>query len=446
MRHANAIAIALTPALSFATLAIALGVGAHGETLAAIVYGAPPGSDRERLAWQALVMVEDRGVREVKPNLPITAVATWNGRTAHWSGTTTKDGAVEIELNFPGITSGDDVLLDLATTEGVSLGRSRARVPTNDGPRGSISRGALPPLRREGTLAIDVAILGGGLAAEFPSELWAHVRDQDGHPVERAQLHLDPVDGIAFGSSDITTCGDGWAKVVVVASALNAQATIHGKSGAFSGAWTGVLPIVLGATRAVVSADDAGNLHAYVGRPLVTASNAYVEVDDALGRVVARTVPLLPNGNDFARGVVDLPKLSDGRYWIVSSSGPRAAETMTAGAFAIPFRVGKNTDASCAGEGELALLHAGGFARSVVADGFIEARAVASRRRKRGMSIAFAALAIGALVETMLILRAARRGSNVKATWMTGAVGAIAVGIGMSLLGFALLAAFVATH
>jgi hypothetical protein len=62
------------------------------------------------------------------------------------------------------------------------------------------------------------------------------------------------------------------------------------------------------------------------------------------------------------------------------------------------------------------------------------------------MSIAFAALAIGAVVEVILILRAARLGSNVKATWITSTPAAVAIGIGMSLLGFALLAAFVATH
>ena len=38
MKRANALANALTPALSFGTLAIALGLGAHGETLAANVY------------------------------------------------------------------------------------------------------------------------------------------------------------------------------------------------------------------------------------------------------------------------------------------------------------------------------------------------------------------------------------------------------------------------
>ncbi|MEO8874031.1 MAG: hypothetical protein ABI461_00460 [Polyangiaceae bacterium] len=444
-KRANAIASLATPALSFATLAIALGLGAHGETIAALVYGAPPGIDRQGLAWQVEVMLEDRGVREVKPGKAISTSATWKGTTQNWSGVTSTDGAAEMTFNFPGIAPGDELDLDVRAADGVSLARSRAHVPPARA-RGSISRGALPALRRDGAIGLDVAILGGGLAAEFPSELWVHARDQDGHSISAARIHFNTVDGLTFGNTEVSTCSDGWAKVFVTASALNAEGTITAKSGAFSGSWTGALPIVLGSTRAIVNQDDAGNLHADVARPLVTPSNAYVEIDDGAGRLFATTVPLVPTGNDFARAVIDLPKLADGTYWIVSSSEPRAAETMAPGAFAVPFRVGKNATDPCPGDGELATMHAGGFARSIVADGFTDARIIASRRRKQGISITFAALALGALVETLLILRAAKSGANVKASWMIGTAGTVAVGVGLSLLGFALLAAFVATH
>lgn len=438
-----------TPALSFGTLAVALGLGANGETLAAIVYGAPPGADRAGLAWQVDVMFEDRGVREIKPNLPVLAHAEWKGNARDWKGITTNDGAAEVPLDFSGVMSGDDVDLTVNSDDAEKkvLARGHARVPEG-GTRGNITHGALPPMHREGAIVIDAAILGGALAAEFPSELWVHAKDQDGKSIDGAVAHLDDVDGLVVAKNDVVTCRNGWAKLDVTARALSATATIHLKSGAFVGSWTGALPIVLGATRAVVTEEDTGNLHASVARPLVTKSNAYVEIDDDVGRVFASSVPLVASGNDFARAQIDVPDLAYGRYWIVAGSGPRAAETMSAGTFAIPFRVGKNLEDAC--DGELATEHAGGFSRAVVLDGFLEARSVSAKRRHRGISIAFAALALGGIIETLLLLRAARMGSRTnamtKASWITKTPTAVAIGIGLSLLGFALLAAFVATH
>jgi hypothetical protein len=117
---------------------------------------------------------------------------------------------------------------------------------------------------------------------------------------------------------------------------------------------------------------------------------------------------------------------------------------MPTGTFAVPFRIDEKGIAPSSGE--LAERHARGFSRSLVLDGFVEAHNVTTQRRHRAMSLAFAALALGAVIETLSILRAARAGSNVKATWITGKMGQIAIGVGMSLLGFALLAAFVAAR
>jgi hypothetical protein len=448
MKRANALAIALTPALSFGTLAVALGLGANSETLAAVVYGAPPGSSRSGIAWQVDVMYEDRGVREIKPNLPIAVHAEWKGNARDWNGTTTNDGAAEVPLDFSGVSSGDNVDITITTDDAQKkiLARGRARVPESTSGRGSITRGAIPPLHRDGAIVIDVAILGGALAAEFPSELWIRASDKDGKPIAGAQAHLDAVDGLVVASNDVSTCDSGWARLLVTARALSANATIRLKSGAFVGSWSGALPIVLGATRALVTADDAGNLHASVARPLVTKSVAYVEVDDDLGRVFGAAVPLVASENEFAKAEINLPKLADGNYWMVSGSGPRAAETMSTGTFAIPFRAGRIIADACATNGELATGHAGGFSRTLVLDGFLEARKISAERRRRGMTIAFASLVIGAFVEAVLLVRAARQGSSVKAKWITGTFGSVVIGIGMSLLGFALLAAFVATH
>ncbi len=455
-RRLNTLAMLATPALSFGTLAVALGVGASSETLAAIVYGAPPGAHHTGLAWQVDVMFEDRGVREIKPHLPIAVHAEWKGNSRDWKGTTTHDGAAEVWLDFSSITVGDSIDLTITTDDAEKkiLARGFAVVPAPSGNvRGNVTRTTLTPIRRERD-DLDVAILGGALASEFSSEVWVRARDHQLHPrlddhhdpnaVSGAHVQILPVDGLSIATNDAVTDDEGWAKLDVTAKTLAVEATIQLNFKGIVSSWTGAFPIVLGATRASITQDDAGNLHASVTRPLVTKSDAYVEIDDDVGRIFGDAVPLAADQNDFASAQINLPKLDPGNYWIVSGSGPRAAETMSAGTFAIPFRVGeKGLEPST---GELAQRHAGGFPRAVVLDGFLEARRVAAQRRHRGISIAFAALAIGAVVEALSILRAARAGSNVKATWITGKTGQMAIGVGVSLLGFALLAAFVATH
>jgi hypothetical protein len=441
-----------TPALSFGTLAIALGLGANGETLAAIVYGAPPGADRIGLAWQVDVMLEDRGVREIKPNLPISVHAEWKGNARDWSGVTTYEGAAEVALDFGGVASGDEVALTVTADDKkkTPLAHALARVPEQAAARGRPLEGILPAHKNDGAIGLEVTIAGGALAAEFPCELWVRAHDAWGSRITGAQIHFDPAESLALSSNDATTDYDGWAKTTITATGLTASLTIHAKSGGIEGSWTGPLPVLLGATHAQLVQDDAGNLHVNVARPVVSTSDAYVEVDDESGRVLAKAVPLVNNGNDFARAVIDLPKLSARDYWIVAASSPRAAESMPSGAFAILFRVDDQLRAFTTGE--LASYHARGFARTVVADGFSDARNVSEQRRHRAMSIAFAALALGGIIETLLLLRAARIGSRANddarssASWLTKTPATVAIGVGLSLLGFALLAAFVATR
>ena len=462
-RRANTLAMLATPALSFGTLAVALGLGANGETLAALVYGAPPGSSRAGLAWQVDVMFEDRGVREVKPNLPIAVHAEWKGHARDWRGITTAEGAAEVPFDFSGIASGDDIDLTISTDDHQkkTLARGSARVPESIAGRGNVTRAMLTAFHHEGEIDLDVAILGGALASEFSSELWVRARDHQLHP--RLDDHRDPnaiagahvqlllpIDGLSVATNDAVTDENGWAKLDVTAKTLAAEATIQLKYKGISSSWTGALPIVLGATRALVTQDDTGNLHASVVRPLVTRSAAYIEVDDDVGRIFGATVPLATSQNDFASAQIDLPKLAPGNYWIVAGSGPRAAETMSPGTFAIPFHIGKNSVGANAAGGQLATEHARGFARSLVLDGFLEARSITAQRRHGSMSIALIALALGAIVETILLLRAARIGSRTtdgthasSASWITKTPGTIAIGIGLSLLGFALFAAFI---
>ena len=53
-------ALVLVPLVAVTTLAIGLRIGASPAVHAAVVYGATPGSAKERLAWQLVTIVDDR--------------------------------------------------------------------------------------------------------------------------------------------------------------------------------------------------------------------------------------------------------------------------------------------------------------------------------------------------------------------------------------------------
>ena len=97
---------------------------------------------------------------------------------------------------------------------------------------------------------------------------------------------------------------------------------------------------------------------------------------------------------------------SDGRNFIVVSGEPDGAGTIVGATRAVPIWIGPN--APC--ESDLAEVSAQSFPRFVALDGFVEKKAILAARRKRGRMIALAALALGSLLETLLLLRAAREG------------------------------------
>ena len=150
-----------------------------------------------------------------------------------------------------------------------------------------------------------------------------------------------------------------------------------------------------------------------------------------------------------------------GKNFIVVSGDSSGAEAMSGATRAFPIWIGdaNATDAPC--EMALAKSAAYAFPRFTALDGFVDKRAARNERRKKGRMLAFIGLALGSLLETLLLLRAARDGkrelekvqnaiiaeghvsSDGRAiSW--GMLDALAILV-VSLLGFALLFAFVET-
>jgi hypothetical protein len=247
----------------------------------------------------------------------------------------------------------------------------------------------------------------------------------------------------------------------------------HGPDGK-TGDWAGALFVSPGAAQIV-----ARDRYAPEEQPLldVVVPNvrriAYLEIDDARGRAWGAALPLETSDGAMPRAGVRAPKLAPGLYWAVASSDPTGAAQLGPGSIARPFFVAESdeaalafgTDAECSPPRDprevhrvlgvcLALAGATAIPRWTALDGFAEKRSRDARRRARGLSIALGAIAVAMLLETLLLLRAAH-GARVRLLASTseerealgapgGRAGNVGIALLVALLGFALLAAFLA--
>jgi len=185
-------------------------------------------------------------------------------------------------------------------------------------------------------------------------------------------------------------------------------------------------------------------------RPLL-----YVEVDDAQGRAFAAALKVSATPGTMPRASVLLPPLSAGTYWVVTAGEPRGAESLEVGTIARPLllRDGEPLD-HCEAGARLAVAAAAPFRKWLALDGMSGKRAVDDGQRSRGLVLAWGALAVAAVLEAMLLLRATGRArkemAGVEAALADGEAVAprlasrfsaanLVLGILLVLLGFALV-------
>jgi hypothetical protein len=463
------VALAAIPVVAVATLALGLRMGATGDVRAAVVYAAPPTAMRHGLAWQIVVVREARGIPETIPDLPIVMTARAHGQEVSVRGKTSADGAFEAALALPGVAPGEPVdvrvVEDGAPPESPPLAEGAAR-STIDSPRVELVPGFLSPTKREGPVGLDVAILGGKLVVGFPSTVWVRTIDRaTGAPLPHVVVEAEPEPGLEVPWPKATSCESGWAEMPMVARGhvLGTSLLVHDANGKES-RWFGPLPVAPGSMQAAVPHEiEAGRaLTIDIVSPTVRKL-AYVEVDDADGRAVARILDLRVEADGYRHAAFEIPALDEGLYWLVTAGDPRGAETLGGGAIARPFRVRKGDLAranACDDRAQLALTQARGFPRNAALDGIAAARARDARTHRRGIAIALVGLFAGALLEFLLVLRARARATR-DASELAGALdeaaidagdrqrvlagtpGAVAIGLGLALLGFALLAALI---
>ncbi|HEY2516174.1 MAG TPA: hypothetical protein VGI39_35125 [Polyangiaceae bacterium] len=466
MKSLHRLAIVGTPVVAIATVAIGLRVGAHDPVHAAIVYAAPRARGASALAWQVVTLVDDRGVRETERR-KITvharaAHATGGPKEATWSGETNEDGVAEAALDLPGLARGEPIDLEV-TAEGVHEPLARGRADGDDAAWMNSAPGPFARAsKREGAIAIDVAVLGGRLTPRVPVPLWIRATSRaDGHPIAGATIQVEPEPGLDVTPSTQTTCPVGWARFSASPVMFTAQLSVHARTpDGRSGEWFGATQVVPGALAVNVEEPIKAGAPLAVALHAATVRPAYVEVDDDEGRAVAAIAELAPEGGG-AQGTVTLPALTPGLKWLVASSEPRGAETLEAATRAIPILVpgsplpasAPNPSDACAVGAYLAMHPAGSFRRWVALDGFVGRAATNAARRKRGQAIALLSLAAASLLELLLLLSAARRGAafaddleearTLAPRKGLRSMGQVAIGILAALLGFGLLAALV---
>ncbi len=446
------ISILVVAVMSIATVAIGLRFGASEALRAAIVVGAPLPRGGGRAAWQ-LKTQEDDGRTRTAISARVVARIRARGVERVIDTATNLDGVAELPFGVPDLATGDRVELDVrdASTNAV-LARGVATWPKDPLAPIIAPDVKVRPSRIEGAVKMSVAVLGGALAPGQPGRVWIYGQTS----ALSWSVDATPDMGIEIAAPfqvrrDVLCPHVGF--IELTARGLTAGVTLHAKdSEEHVGEWYGALPVMPGAMHLTAPVyADAGTVQIAIASG-GARTLAYIEVDDDHGRATAQTVELTgepPHAN------VSLDIRTPGLDFIVVSGVADGAEAMTGATRAFPIWIG--TGGPC--ETWLAGQSARAFPRFVALDGFVEKRAVLAARKKRGRLIAFVGLALGSLLETLLLLRAARDGkrqlqnvqnaiieggetATVHRTRRRGLLDVIVV-LMLSLLGFVLLFALV---
>jgi len=441
-------------AASIAIVAIGLRIGAADEIRAAIVIGAPPPREGGRIAWQVRTQ-DDDGHTRVAAALPITVTLRAHGTENVFHVATNVDGVAEIAADVPGFVFGDRVEIEVHDEQGGLLARGVATWPSDkEKAKPAILEHAIArPSRSEGALRMHVAVFGGALAPGQPGRLWIRT-EASGESPRNPKIEVTPDLGLEvfspYASPRDALCARAGSIELIARGHLGGVA-LHAKDDlGREGDWYGGIPIGAGAMHVLApTTAEKGRLTISI-TSASARSLAYVELDDDAGRSEAIALPL--TGEPPHADVTFHPR-SNGRNFIVVSGEPDGAGTIVGATRAVPIWIGPN--APC--ESDLAEVSAQSFPRFVALDGFVEKKAILAARRKRGRMIALAALALGSLLETLLLLRAAREGRKrlrqlqdaiveggdaPTPTSRTTALDIVLV-LMLSLLGFALLFALV---
>ncbi len=397
--------ILLVAVMSIATVAIGLRVGAGETVRAAIVNAAPLPRGGGHAAWQLRTQDDDGRMRTAAVTR-FVVVARARGVERTVTGATNVDGVAEFDLDVPELSNGDRIELDIRDDHGKVLALGVVAWPKVMPKPLTVDHTVLRPSRSEGALRMRVAVLGSALAPNQPGRVWV-TTTSTGEAPRNVQIAATPDLGIEIdkpyaASRDAACPRAGVIEIIARGHLGGVLFHAHDDLGR-EGDWYGMLPIAAGAMHVTWPLTvEAGTVHA-----TITSASArtltYVEADDDVGRTFAKMLTLT---GEPPHAELTFELEAPGRSFVVVSGEPDGATNVSGATRALPIWVGGG--APC--EADSAEVSAQAFPRFVALDGFDAKHAALAARRKRGRLIALGALALGSLLETLLLLRAAREG------------------------------------
>lgn len=461
-----------TPMVAMVTVALGLRFGAGDAVRSAVLYGAPPSHAATGLAWQLVVFDEDRKLREPAAHLDVDIVA--HGRTgdARWHGQTNEDGVAEVQLPFVDADAHFEVRAGNAV---LAVGDAKPAPSMPPTPVDVPSSPWAPFARREGPIALDVAILGQRVATGFPVQMWVLATDAATR-APLAGVSIEPQAQTSFvpATSRATTDARGWAHLgaTPVGHVIDVDLDARAPDGR-AGQWVGNLYVSPGAAQLAMDERIAPEQEPVIDVVVPTArTTAYLEIDDAHGRAWAAAVPVAGGPGQQPQATVRAPRLSPGLYWVVAADDAAGAAALGPGTIARPFFVAASDESAlafgtdrdrCAPPADprnaaravsvcLALAAASPTPRWTALEGFSMQRARDADRRSLGLAVALGGIGVAVLLEALLLLRAARHArtrlreadDEAVATPVDRLSRVLTVGLAVlvALMGFALLAAF----
>jgi len=465
----------LTPFAAMLAVALGLRLGAPSAVRAAVVYAAPVAAAGTGLAWQIVALEGDNGARAAIAGTDLDVTARSGGSVARWRGITNDEGVAEAQLALD-VVAGAGVELEVRSGASGAAVLARGLADMVAPPARPGASPWLPFAARSGPVVLDVAVLGQRAAPGWVASVWVRATDPSGGArLAGVIVEAEGDTSVASARALTPTDSNGWAELDLTPVGLAVALRLHASApGGRSGDWTGGLFMSPGApqieTRARWGPDESPEVAVV---PPSTQTTGYVEIDDAQGRAWATTFDVVgraASGGSLPRIDVHAPRLAPGLYWAVASNDAASATTLGPGTMARPFFVAAGDDAAlafgtdrdeCAPPADaretsrrlascLAVSTVSAVSRWLALDGFVTARARASENRSRGLGVALGAVASAALIEALLVLRAAAASrARLRAALTAGdgpsaissALG-IAIGLLVALLGFLLLAAF----
>lgn len=408
--------LALTPAVALTVAALGFRLAVSGKVRAADLFVAPQASP-SRSHWQLRTYAEERGVREVIAVPELTVTARAGGREATWRGASDANGVAEVDLALGELPADAEVTVRVEAT-GEAAPLLEGAFPWHAPPWTGAEPDAARRAAREGSLAIDAAPLGGRLVPGAESTIVVRVRDAAGHPAAGARVEVEPEPGLrVLGPGDVHACADGLAEIRAVAEhhLLVARVRARDALGA-TGSWYGTLAVAPGGLLAEVPTSvHAGEPLRVAFAPGAADAAAYAVLATPRGRSTAATVAAQDAAHHGAPRVLELPvdpDLAEGLAWLYLARTAEGPETFANATWAAPVVVGPRPATRCAALAALTAARPAGAPLERALEGLAGRRAGDRARARRGLALSLAALLAGALLETLLLVQAARAGER----------------------------------